>query len=304
MNNTQFHFNNSLEDAFIWPDNKNGIYTTKSGYNWLLSHADPVSNINSSQSWSWIWKLKLPEKYKFLVWLACHDVVPTFSLLHHRNMVPTTACPRCGNHDETFLHCVRDCTHSINIWHHIGFTTLDFFTNLCAQDWLKAGLTGSHSNIFSAGIWWTWKHRNLTCLNNEVWSLHRLSFNIQNSTEVIKNVFSKNVVAVNSERLIKWNCLNFSRIILNVDESCLETPQRAGFGGLIRNSVGRYLFGFSGFISNSEDILLAELSAIYHGLSLARDMHIAELVCYTNSLLCIGLITGPTKNYHIYASKT
>jgi len=89
-----------------------------------------------------------------------------------------------------------------------------------------------------------------------------------------------------------------------VDESCLETPQRAGFGGLIRNSVGRYLFGFSGFISNSEDILLAELSAIYHGLSLARDMHIAELVCYTNSLLCIGLITGPTKNYHIYASKT
>jgi len=65
-----------------------------------------------------------------------------------------------------------------------------------------------------------------------------------------------------------------------VDESCLGTPQRAGFEGLIRNSVGRYLFGFSGFISNSEDILFAELSAIYHGLSLARDMHIAELVCY------------------------
>jgi len=91
-------------------------------------------------------------------------------------------------------------------------------------------------------------------------------------------------------------------MILNVDGSCLGTPQHAGFGGLIRNSVGHYLSGFSGFISNSEDILLAELSAIYHGLSLARDMHIEELVYYTDSLLCIGLITGLAKNYHIYVA--
>jgi len=84
--------------------------------------------------------------------------------------------------------------------------------------------------------------------------------------------------------------------------NCLGTPQRAGFGGFIRNSAGCYLSGFSGFISNSEDILLAELSAIYYGLSLARDMHIAELVCHADSLLCIGLITGPAKNYHIYAA--
>ncbi|KEH26829.1 cyclic nucleotide gated channel protein, putative [Medicago truncatula] len=32
----------------------------------------------------------------------------------------------------------------------------------------------------------------------------------------------------------------------------------------MRYSAGYYLSGFSGFISNSEDILLAELSAIYH----------------------------------------
>jgi len=196
INNTHFRFNNSIEDAFIWPDNKNGAYTTKSGYNY-------------SQSWSWIWKLKLLQKYILLVWLACHDVVPTFSLLHHRNMAPIAACLRCGNHDETSIHCVRDCTRTTNIWHHISFTALDFITNLCTQDWLKAGVTGSYSNLFWAGIWWAWRHRNLTCLNNEVWSLHRLSFNIQNSVEVIKNAFSKNVAAVNSERLIKWNCLNF-----------------------------------------------------------------------------------------------
>jgi len=150
INNIHFRFNNSIEDAFIWTHNKNGIYTTKSGYNWLLSQAELVANFNPFQSWSWIWKLNLPEKYKFLIWLACHNVVPTLSLLRHRNIVPSAICPRCGTHEETILYCVRDCIHSKNIWHRIGFSALDFF---------------------SAGVWWAWRHRNLMCLNNEVWSI-------------------------------------------------------------------------------------------------------------------------------------
>ncbi|PNX90197.1 xylogalacturonan beta-xylosyltransferase, partial [Trifolium pratense] len=37
INNTNFKFKDSIEEAFIWTNNKNGTYTTKSGYNWLLS---------------------------------------------------------------------------------------------------------------------------------------------------------------------------------------------------------------------------------------------------------------------------
>jgi len=78
INNIHIKFNPSVEDAFIWTPNKNGTYTTKSGYTWLLPHTDMVSHFNFYSSWSWIWKLKLPEKFKFLFWLACHDSVPTF----------------------------------------------------------------------------------------------------------------------------------------------------------------------------------------------------------------------------------
>ena len=60
----------------------------------------------------------------------------------------------------------------------------------------KLGLLNSNSSLFSVGIWWAWRHRNLACLNNEVWSLNRLSFNIRSSAEVIKNAFSKNGVVV------------------------------------------------------------------------------------------------------------
>jgi len=89
--------------------------------------------------------------------------------------------------------------------------------------------------------------------------------------------------------------------ILNVDGSCLGTPIRAGFGGVIRNNHGFYLSGFTRRISNSNDILLAELTAIHRGLRLAFDMGLDDLVCYLDSLLSINLITVDTPSYHIYA---
>jgi len=89
INNMHINFNPSVEDAFIWNSNKNGVYTTKSGYTWLLSRTNMVNLLTITSSWSWIWKLKLPEKHKFLFWLACHNYVPTLMLLNNRNIAPS-----------------------------------------------------------------------------------------------------------------------------------------------------------------------------------------------------------------------
>lgn len=78
-------------------------------------------------------------------------------------------------------------------------------------------------------------------------------------------------------------------------------PIRAGFGGLDRNSAGFYLSGFSGFVLTSTDILFVELTAIHRGLLLVVEMGIEELVCYSDSLLSISLITGHASNLHVYS---
>lgn len=109
INNIQFKFNDSHEDTFIWSSNKNGTYTTKNRYSWLLSRMDPVTHSNSNISWSWIWKLKPPKKIKFFIWLACHNLVPTLSLLNHINIALIANCFQCNLHEETFLHCLCDC---------------------------------------------------------------------------------------------------------------------------------------------------------------------------------------------------
>jgi len=86
--------------------------------------------------------------------------------------------------------------------------------------------------------------------------------------------------------------------ILNVDGSYNGTPIRTGFGGIFRNNAG-FLSAFSGLISHSEDILLAKLTTIYHGLRRAFGMGINDLACYSNSLFSINLIKGDTLHYHV-----
>jgi hypothetical protein len=63
-----------------------------------------------------------------------------------------------------------------------------------------------------------------------------------------------------------------------VDGSCLSSPIRSDFGGIIKNTFEHYLASFSSFIPETYEILLVELYAIYKGLLLARDMSIDELV--------------------------
>jgi len=217
-------FNPSLDDAFIWASNKNGAYTTKSGYAWLLSYPNTIAHGQTSSSWSWIWKLKSFEKHKFLFWLACQNSVPTILLLNNRNMASSVLCTHCGLEDETFLYCVCDCNFSRIIWNHVGFNGANFFADMEVSHWLKEGSSGPRAFLFTATIWWAWRHRNLMCLNNENLTLSRLSYNIHNMVDSFSHCFSINSHIFQVERFIRWNNDNYSCTIFNVDGSSLAPP--------------------------------------------------------------------------------
>lgn len=299
INTINFRFNDAIEDVFIWPHNKNGTYSAKSGYQWLLSLS---GNDNNTHSWSWILKKKISEKYKFLIWLACHDSLPTAALLHHRQIIASATCARCGVSDESVFHCIRDCPFSKIIWHHIGFSEPYFFAVTDIEIWCKSGLIGSKAILFAAGLWWIWRSRNARCMSEESMLLQRLAANITYFVDDINSCFFQPLPVMVSDRYVKWNNSNFNCTILNVDGSCIGSPIRAGFGGLIRNSVGFYLSGFLGFLPSSSDILLAELTAIYDGINTAIDMGITDMAVYSDSLLSINLITTTSSKFHIHAA--
>ena len=153
INNTHIKFNDRVNNTFIWNQNINGTYTAKSGSAWLLENSNSTTIPTTMGSWSWIWKLKIPEKFKLLIWLACHNANPTLSLLHHRHIAPSATCSRCGEDDETLLHCLRDCSFSKIIWIKLGFTTQDPFFEGTVHNWLKNNATGAHSSTFLASLW-------------------------------------------------------------------------------------------------------------------------------------------------------
>jgi len=129
-------------------------------------------------------------------------------------------------------------------------------------------------------------------LNNETGSLHSLVNLIYSSADTIISSFQQEDIVSTSERVVKWNSNNHPRTILNVDVSCNKTPIPTGFGGVVCNNADFFLFGFSGLIPHSTDILLVELSAIHHGFRLAINMGFEDVACYSNSLILVNLITG------------
>ncbi|XP_024628798.1 uncharacterized protein [Medicago truncatula] len=227
--------------------------------------------------------------------------IPTLLLFHHKNVTPSPTCTRCGVSDETVFRCLRDYNYSTIIWHQLGFIEPSFFLAACIRDWLRDCLNSSRTILFVVGLWWVWRQRNAICLNDEAIPLHRLTLHIYNAIKDIKICFCKPAPTAPSVRHIKWNNGNFACTILNVDGSCIGTPARTGFDGLIHNSAGFYLIGFSGFLPPTADILEAELTAILHGITVAQDMGFQELVCYFDSLISLNLIAGNSSKYHVHA---
>lgn len=76
---------------------------------------------------------------------------------------------------------------------------------------------------------------------------------------------------------------------LNVDGNSIGNPGNSGFGGLIRNSCGEWITGFSGFCGFSNN-MNAELLAIAHGLNQAWNLGCTDIVCESDSQTSLELI--------------
>ncbi|KAF7815210.1 putative ribonuclease H-like domain-containing protein [Senna tora] len=77
---------------------------------------------------------------------------------------------------------------------------------------------------------------------------------------------------------------------LNVDGTCQGSPKLIAGGGLIRDSHGNWIHGFTKFFGQGSS-LLAELWAIYEGLTLAKSLHYEKLIVESDSLTAINLLS-------------
>lgn len=172
--------------------------------------------------------------------------------------------------------------------------------NLSFQLWLKLNCSvdiTSHTLtpwkvIFPAACWVIWKARNAIVYANasfqpRVVAKQAISMALE---FVTLNTSFKTNNAVTT--LIGWSPPLNGFFKLNTDGAAAKNPGSAGAGGVIRNSAGNFVKGFSrniGFASS----FAAELWGLRDGLQLAVDLNIKNLIIEIDARAVINSITKP-----------
>jgi len=90
-------------------------------------------------------------------------------------------------------------------------------------------------------------------------------------------------------------------MVLNEDGSALTNPDTTRYGGLVRNFEGKMQFAFYGSVGLS-NILHAEIHAFMIGIKLCWEAGYKKLVCFSDSLHVVHLVSKEVSMLHHYAN--
>nr|VDD10261.1 unnamed protein product [Brassica oleracea] len=110
-------------DEFIWIPNKDGRYTTKSGYTSAVKYNSLLENGGSPLpvlEWSKkVWASQCLPKIKLFMWKLMQGALPLGANLEKRGcgstVTSTVTCPRCGER-ETADHLILACPFAKQVW--------------------------------------------------------------------------------------------------------------------------------------------------------------------------------------------
>ncbi|GAU48278.1 hypothetical protein TSUD_405240 [Trifolium subterraneum] len=105
-----------------------------------------------------------------------------------------------------------------------------------------------------------------------------------------------------NHRRVKWSRPTEGFVCLNVDGSLLGSTNTAGYGGLLRNIDGEFIWGFYGDAA-IQSILFAEIMAIWYGLKLGWKRGFRKVLRCSDSLLSINLIKDGVTIHHCLANE-
>lgn len=166
-------------ESFIWPLQKSGVYSVKSGY-FSLQEAQVIhSNLTwLPENFNWkkfVWNPPLLPKIKFFLWKALQMALPTGENLQKRGLLAHTLCSRCGeveSIDHIFLHC----SFTAEVWSFSPWTTqvqIDAHTTFhtllqSSQTWKNLPPFGCRGNLLPWICWNLWIARNKLLFENRL----------------------------------------------------------------------------------------------------------------------------------------
>ena len=176
-------------------------------------------------------------------------------------------------------------------------------TNLGWIHWcLKqtCGFTSRHLHIprkplFIFGLWTLWLNRNSVAFQGRQPNPSIAKICIAKTAEFHFLIQGTDAQNKKIQHPVSWTKLDLGWFKLNTNASVLLSSNCACGGGLIRDSYGSWIRGFSRLIGAS-NCLLAELWALRDGITMAKNLNIAKLVINVNATEVISLFSKPSSD--------
>ncbi|XP_020412737.1 uncharacterized protein LOC109947231 [Prunus persica] len=292
----------NLPDTCIWGPTSNGVFSVKTAYELSARFNDVPGS-----PWNFIWNLKIPPRVKMFIWLLTQKKILTNVQRVRRKLSRDPSCPLCHYHEESLQHLFISCPRVLTLWRsfYLPEGLLNFFSS-DFDSWLKENLcyNAGHlwnlkwCSVFAVACWFIWKWRccsifepqfQMPCRPKQSIVEYLLEWDKANN--LLKKTTSQ------TQMFLAWQpppC-GFSK--LNIDGSRVSASGCIAAGGIIRNSEGSWIAGFSANLGHGE-VLVAEAWALYYGLNLAWQMGLRQITVNSDSALVVDMVNGEWVDSH------
>ncbi|XP_026436021.1 uncharacterized protein LOC113333864 [Papaver somniferum] len=254
------------KDKVMWSVSNSGVFSVKDTYNSLFPHGEKVK-------WSTlVWfKLHIP-RHSFITWVSLHGILKTRDKLLKWNVIAASSCLFCAATEENEGHMFHACEFAIQIWrgllikmgyHRELYNTWQEEIQWCIDEFKGYScVVLIKKMIFNSFIYNIWRERNSRIFESKYNSLESVSYQLVQevwlklSAHHLKDADSAaNMVfmerwRVNCEFILKqpilcaWVAPTGYDVMINTDGSMSEAG--AGFGAIIRDSLGNHLIAAIG----------------------------------------------------------
>ncbi|KAH0994404.1 hypothetical protein GBA52_018268 [Prunus armeniaca] len=308
--------NGREEDRLVWPGEKNGRFSVRSGYHYIHALQVETTARKASTSsridplvWKNIWKAEVPPKIKNFLWRATHDRLPTAMALHKRKIARTPLCPICQAHEESIEHLLLFCPWVELIWFggplnykidKQGITTFDQWLLKCTMDGLQSKEEKRRiSCIIAVTCWIIWKSRNRfvfdQCKPQPLLAIKTILSQVEELAALNNKRNVRRLYEGPSPNPTSWTTPDAHVIKVNFDATWLASSGKAGAGLIARNANGEFV-GAKCLSFQAESAIMAEAIAGLEGCKWASELGLSEVCFESDSKELVESVKGNIKH--------
>jgi hypothetical protein len=230
------------EDKLVWCEERDGIYSVRSGYRKLMGERRLINRPRGGDGWGCLWKIQATPKAKHLLWRICKECLPSRMKLRNRHVQCPMECPLCVGELEEEWHIFLDCEAIKEAWHSMGLQHIiqsrvnnchdfcDLMFDICRNEAKQV------AGKVAVMLWCIWQNRNNFVWNNNKMSAQQIGMqadHMWHEWAMAQGLLDEQqqevqLLQVDSLELQQWQPPPLSYVKCNVDASFFNNDGGAG----------------------------------------------------------------------------